>query len=88
MSYLVEFSVRAGDGLSRLDTTIARQVRDKIRWLAENADSVRHEPMTGQFQGMYRLRIGDYRAVYDLDQENRTIIFDIIGHRRNAYRSR
>lgn len=86
MPYLVEFSVRADDGLSRLDTVIARQVRDKIDWLAENADSVRHEPMTGQFQGMYRLRIGAYRAVYDLDRENRTIIFDIIGHRRVAYR--
>ena len=34
MPYLVEFSVRADDGLSRLDTVIARQVRDKIDWLA------------------------------------------------------
>ena len=86
MPYFVEFSVRAADGLSRLDAVIALQVRNKIDWLAENTDSVRHEAMTGQFQGMYRLRIGAYRAVYDLDRENRTIIFDIIGHRREAYR--
>ena len=60
-------------------------MRDKIDWLAENADMVRHEAMTGQYQGMYRLQIGVYRAVYDLDRENRTLTFDIIGHRRYFY---
>ena len=41
--------------------------------------------MTGQFRGMYRLRIGNYRAVYDLDQETRNMIVDAIGHRREIY---
>ena len=73
--------------MSRLDTAIARQVRHKIDWLAENADSVRHEAMTVQFRGMYRLRIGNYRAVNDLDQETRNMIVDAIGHRREIYGS-
>ena len=54
MPYFLEYSDRAAGDLSRLDTAIARQVRDKIDWLAENADSVRHEAMTGQFRGMYK----------------------------------
>ena len=85
MKYEVELSVIALADLSGLDSGPAQRVRDKIDWLAENADVVRHEAMTGKFQGMYRLRIGVYRAVYDLDQETRTIIFDRIGHRREVY---
>ena len=85
MKYEVELSVTALEGLSGLDSGPAQRVRDKIDWLAENADVVRHEAMTGQFQGMYRLRIGDYRAVYVLNRENRTITFDAIGHRREVY---
>ena len=85
MRYEVELSVTALAGLSRLDSEPARRVGDKIDWLAENADSVHHEAMTGQFQSMYRLRIGAYRAVYVLDRENRIIIFDRIGHRREVY---
>ena len=34
---------------------------------------------------MYRLRIGNYRAVYDLDRETRKMIVDAIGHRRKIY---
>lgn len=86
MKYEVELSVIALAGLSDLDSGPAQRVRDKIDWLAENADVIRHEAMTGKFQGMYRLRIGAYRAVYDLDQETRTIIFDRIGHRREVYK--
>jgi len=73
------------DGLESLDSGPARRVRDKIDWLAENAGLIHHETMTGRFQGMYKLRAGAYRALYYLDQENRTIIFDVIGHRSSVY---
>ena len=85
MKYEVELSINALAGLSRLDSGPARRVSDKIDWLTENADSIRHETMTGQFRGMFKLRIGDYRAIYNLDRENRKITVDAIGHRRYIY---
>ena len=85
MPYEVEVSQRAQADLLRLDSRPALRVSDKIDWLAENADLVHHEAMTGQFRGMHRLRAGDYRVVYALDRENRKIIIDSVGHRREIY---
>ncbi len=85
MPYSLEFANDAAEGLSRLDNAIARQVRGKIDWLAENAETIRHEPMTGQFRDKFRIRVGSYRAIYDLDQTNRRITVLRIGHRRDVY---
>ncbi len=88
MQYEVELSTRAQAGLSRLDSGPAKRLSDKIDWLAENAESVRHEAMTGQFTGMFRIRAGDYRAIYELDRDNRKIFIDSVGHRSEVYRRR
>ena len=42
VTYGVEFTRTAERDLSRLDKTVAQQVLDRLRWLAENADSVSH----------------------------------------------
>jgi len=34
--------------------------------------------------GMYRFRIGDYRAIFDIDKEN--IVVLRVGHRKDIYR--
>ena len=85
MKYDVEISARAQAGLSRLDSGPAQRLSDKIDWLSENAEAIGHEAMTGQFRGMFRIRVGDYRAVYELDRENRKIIIHSVGHRREVY---
>jgi mRNA interferase RelE/StbE len=35
---------------------------------------------------MYRLRVGDYRVIYGLEQERRQIIIYAVGHRREIYK--
>ena len=85
MKYDLEFSSRARAGLARLDSKPRRIVSEKIDWLAENAAECRHEPMTGQYSGMFRLRVGVYRAIYELDRINRRIFVDRVGHRRDVY---
>ena len=54
--------------------------------LANNAELVRHRALTGQLRGLFRLRVGDYRALYWLDRENRLIEVEAIGHRSDVYR--
>jgi mRNA interferase RelE/StbE len=33
----------------------------------------------------YRMRIGDYRVIADIDQSRKTIYITLIGHRKNIY---
>jgi len=35
----------------------------------------------------YKLRIGDYRVIADIDQVNKTIKVNLIGHRKNIYKN-
>ncbi|MEK7448408.1 MAG: type II toxin-antitoxin system RelE/ParE family toxin [Planctomycetota bacterium] len=42
------------------------------------------EPLKRSLQGYRKLRVGDYRVIYRIDQEN--IIILKIGHRKEVYR--
>ena len=44
--YQVEFTDAAEDDLSTLHKKIAQQVLGRLRWLAGNAESVRHKEVT------------------------------------------
>lgn len=84
----VRLTAAAETQLLRLDRAGAQRVLAKLRWLAEYAGAVPHEPLTGQFEGIYKLRVGDYRALYTYSQPDQVIYVHYIGHRREVYKSR
>ncbi|HEY9675912.1 MAG TPA: type II toxin-antitoxin system RelE/ParE family toxin [Waterburya sp.] len=43
------------------------------------------KPLKGDFTGYYRYRIGDYRVIYQVDDETNQVIVTTIVHRREAY---
>ena len=86
MTYRVEFTVTAENDLSRLDSTVAQRVLDRLRWLADNADSVRHKALTAQLKGAFSLRIGDYRAIYTHNRTERRVVVHFVRHRSQVYR--
>jgi mRNA interferase RelE/StbE len=60
-------------------------VLKRLRWLAENFDSLKPESLTGPFSGLLKLRIGDYRVVYQADRANKVLTVRLVGHRREIY---
>lgn len=60
----------------------------RIHWLAENFNDVALEPLAANWQGYYKLRVGDYRVLYRLEVEEATtiIVVEFIRHRREVYR--
>ena len=86
MPYSLEFEERARRDLSRLDAQMEQQVLSKLSDLAGMAGTVQHHALTGQYRGQFRLRVGDYRARYELDRANRLITVLRVQHRREAYR--
>ena len=83
--YSVALTDRADRDLSRLDKAVAERVSNRLLWLAEHCDSFNHYALTGRHAGKFRLRIGDYRALYWLDRANRRIEVESIGHRSDVY---
>lgn len=43
------------------------------------------KPLKGDFSGYYRYRVGDYRVVYSIDDEQKQVVVAIIAHRREVY---
>lgn len=84
-AYNLEFTESALEDFRRLDKKIGERVFKKLMWLAENADNMSHYALTGQWIGFYRYRIGDYRAIYDLNSDEHRLIIIVIGHRRQIY---
>jgi mRNA interferase RelE/StbE len=84
-SYSLKISKRARDALARLDKPTASRIVKKLIWLADNAASVIHGALAGQWSGYYRIRIGNYRAIYLIDHTDQGIDVALIGHRREIY---
>lgn len=82
----VVFTSQAEENLAKLDKQIAQRILKKIRWLAENLETLTPEPLTGQFQDVYKLRVGDYRVLYTLEDEQKLIVILLIKHRREVYK--
>lgn len=86
--YRVRFLDTASKQLAVLDKPVARRIVERVQWLAENLADANLEALTGDFEGLFKLRVGDYRVVYEPIHDEQLIIVHAIGHRREIYRRR
>ena len=82
----VEFTPRAEKALKQLDRSVRKRVLGKLREI-QRADDPRDflKPMTGPLAGMFRLRVGDYRVIVDIQDERCVILALDVGHRSVVY---
>jgi mRNA interferase RelE/StbE len=74
--------------LARLDKPVGQRIVERIRWLAANQEAIGREALTDDLAGLYKLRVGDYRVLYEILDSEQTIVIHAIGHRRDIYRKR
>ena len=88
MSYEVAYSDRALRQLRRIDAATARRVQAKIRQVAENplADNANVVRLT-HLRG-YRLRVGGWRATFELDHAAKRLVVANVEARGGAYKGR
>jgi mRNA interferase RelE/StbE len=84
MSYTVSILRRAQKELEDLPADAYERVREGIRALAEDPRPSGCLKLTNR-EG-WRIRIGNYRVIYEIDDEQTTITVLHVGHRRDVYR--
>lgn len=84
--YNVQLLDEAVDELARLDKPIARRITRKIKWLAENIENIQPDGLMGELAGLYKLRVGSYRIIYEILESENLIIVHAIGHRSKIYK--
>ena len=83
--YKVSLARSARKQLFALDPAVAQRIVSRLEALAENP----RPPGCVRLQGarhLWRVRVGDYRIVYEIDESTRMVDVSIIRHRRDAYR--
>ena len=85
MPYDLHIERHAEKDLKKLETSLFTQIVSRIKELAANPHPQGSKKITGS-QNDWRLRIGDYRVLYEIDNKTRTINIMRVKHRREAYR--
>jgi mRNA interferase RelE/StbE len=83
--YRIEISPAARRALRRVDQRNALRLQAAIALLARDPRPPASRPLRSK--PAYRLRVGDYRVVYTIDDGVLVILVLIVGHRREVYRN-
>ena len=85
-TYKIILLPTALESLKNIDQRIGIRILDKLEWLAENFDYVRPLPLKGNLRGFYKLRVGNWRVVYEVDRDRLEITVHFVGHRSQIYK--
>ena len=85
MPYRIEYRPEARRSLKKLDPPTRRRIVSRIEKLADNPRPAGVEVLKG-LEHLYRLRVGDYRVIYRIEDRARLVLVIRVGHRREVYR--
>lgn len=83
--YSISFARSARKELEQFPAHAAGRILDKIEALADNPRPTGVIKLHGQ-KNLWRMRVGDYRVVYSVDDQFKKVDISVIRHRREVYR--
>ncbi len=83
MSYNLLIGRNVQKVINQLPTKIYHQVKDLIADLAQTPRPLGCLKLSGE--EAWRIRVGDYRVVYEVDDKKQTVSIIQVGHRRDVY---
>jgi mRNA interferase RelE/StbE len=85
MTYDIQFRRSARKELEQLPSTIAEHILNIILALGDEPRPQGCKKLHGA-ANLWQVRIGDYRVIYEIDEQGRIIIVEVIAHRKDVYR--
>jgi len=82
MSFTVLLHPKAAKELEKIEKAAKTRVVERLRELKDNPERVGKILKHSNF---WSLRVGDYRAIYEIDRTRRQVIVLFIGHRKKVY---
>ena len=83
-SYKLEWKNSAEQDLHNIDPKYVSRVVNTVELLEDNPFPIQHRKLKGS-EREYRIRVGDYRVIYEVDTHSRTITIYHVRHRKDAY---
>jgi mRNA interferase RelE/StbE len=84
--YKILFTKQAYKSLRRIPSDVVRRIRDRLDQIAK--DPYAQNPNVAKLQNRpgYRLRVGDWRVIYDVQEDELIILVIKVGSRGDIYR--
>lgn len=79
----IEYKASVAKDLRRLSREAAKRILGRLEKSLTEGHS-RGERLSGEFAGLYRIRVGDYRVIYAKGHEGFLVL--TVAHRRDVYR--
>jgi len=80
---VVVLTNEAENFIKKCDKAMGNRILKSLRRL-EDEPEIR-KPLTSILTGLWSLRIGDYRAIYKIKNNELTVVVIRIGHRKDVY---
>jgi mRNA interferase RelE/StbE len=80
----IEITKRAKKDIDSLTAQTKKRCAEAVRVLVDNP--MRGESLKGEFHGLRRYRVGNFRIVYEISAGNDLITIHAVKHRRDVYR--
>lgn len=84
-SYSIVYKPSVEKDLRSLPRATVMRVLKRIDSLRDDPVSRYSVKLTGS-KGLYRIRVGDYRMIYGIDEDAKQVTVHYVRHRRDAYR--
>jgi mRNA interferase RelE/StbE len=85
VSYTVLVRNSVKKDVKKIPAKILREIYRIIELLAENPRREGVEKIKGS-DNLYRIRVGDYRVIFEIDDKEKIVLIVYIRHRKDAYR--
>jgi mRNA interferase RelE/StbE len=87
-SWRIEIARSAEKQITKLGRPAQKSIQSFLRERLAVAENPRQwgKPLLGEKRGLWRYRVGDYRLICDVQDEQITVLVLEAAHRRDAYR--
>lgn len=89
MAYRIEMTPAAEKALAKVaksNRALLKRIDSAILSLAETPIPVGSKRLAGEIPPLYRVRVGDYRILYQIENDILVLLVVHVGHRRDVYR--
>ncbi|MDF1877181.1 type II toxin-antitoxin system RelE/ParE family toxin [Sulfurimonas sp. SAG-AH-194-L11] len=85
--YTLNFLNSAKKEFKKLDTVAQKTIKEKLLLLVENPEHLKNniKALKGEYKGKFRLRVHQYRIIFQVKDEELIIIVVRVGHRKEVY---
>jgi mRNA interferase RelE/StbE len=85
MNYQITFSRSARKELQKLEENLLHKIFSKIQMLGDNPKPSGCRKLQS-YENLWRIRIGDYRVLYSIEENEKIIDIVAVRHRKEAYK--